>query len=29
MTGATITTTAVTNAVNEAVATYQEVKEGA
>ena len=29
MTGATITTTAVTNAVNDAIAQYQEVKEGA
>lgn len=29
MTGATITTTAVTNAVNEAVAQYHEIKEGA
>ena len=29
MTGATITTTAVTNAVNDAIAQYNEIKEGA
>ena len=29
MTGATITTAAVTNAVNDAIAQYHEIKEGA